>query len=394
MGRPLYRYCRFAVGSADVVAPSSLPRTSVSPLNDGRRRPCGRLLVVAVLAVACHYDAFSIPATVPTYSLHTLGVLSGGATSQAFSGTATVIVGAATDAGGAPRAVTFAGGAAARLPEPTGTTTSMALGVNASGVVVGCATMNDTQVAVVWPSATTPPLVLPGLGGVYETARAINDEGTVFGTAQTDTGDTVLVLWQPTGAGEYMAARVDSTSGVDYTPAGINMRGQLAGTTADGNTGFVWDSGSGFETVNAPNNGGTVVVHGLNNYGVVTGAFTTAGGPTGAFLYTGVAGSLELGDPPNPYTNVVGSAVTDGGILVGYASSPNASGADSIAVVVVGSIIDTADTWTVLPTMGGRIAEPSTNGVTLCGVVLGYATPPGTTTRLAAAWVPAGCTIP
>ena len=365
-----------------------------------RYRWLGALLALAgVTAGACHYDSFSpsVPVFGP-YTIHQLGLLSGGTASQAYAGAASIIVGYATDAGGKRRAVTFAGGAATRLPEPSGATTSQARSVNTSGTIAGFATVSGQQEALVWPSATTAPVVLPGLGGTYQSARAINAVGAILGTAQTDSGDTVLVLWQPGDSG-YAVARLDSAdtaqSGGGFEAAALNALGQAAGNNPDGDTGFLWNPGGGFEEVDAPNNGSNVDVNGFNNFGVIVGDFTTASGTQVlGLLYTGAQGSLPLGAPPAPYTNVAGSAVTDSGAIIGYAFTSSASGSDSTAAVVVGSIIDTADVWTVLPTLGGTLAEPSDNGVTPCGVILGYALLPNNANRQAAAWVPPGCTIP
>jgi len=79
---------------------------------------CRAVLALAGVALgsACHYDQYN-PATppLPTFTLQQLGVLSGGTESEASGGSATLIVGWATDASQQRHAVTFAGGQAIRL---------------------------------------------------------------------------------------------------------------------------------------------------------------------------------------------------------------------------------------------------------------------------------------
>jgi len=71
------------------------------------------------------------------------------------------------------------------------------------------------------------------------------------------------------------------------------------------------------------------------------------------------------------------------------------SGGQAVGVAVVGTIVDSASTWTVLPSLTGTIASPQDNAVNTCGVIFGYATKAASATvRYAVAWVPQGCTIP
>src|SRR5947209_2211412 len=103
-----------------------------------RIRPPGRGALEVRFAVAlvaglagCRQDeplggSPPAPATLPGFSLTELGVLAGGTQSQANSGTATQIVGWATDAAGRRHAVRFVGGSAIRLAEPPGATSSEA----------------------------------------------------------------------------------------------------------------------------------------------------------------------------------------------------------------------------------------------------------------------------
>src|SRR5579862_7114097 len=125
----------------------------------------GAFLIAGIAIVGCHYGAYlpTDPA-LPVYSIQQLGLLSGGSQSQASAGATSGIVGWATDAGGNRRAASFSGGSANRLAEPAGALASEAHGINASGVIVGSATMSGgAQQAILWPAASAGVVTLPGL---------------------------------------------------------------------------------------------------------------------------------------------------------------------------------------------------------------------------------------
>ena len=334
-----------------------------------------------------------MPNLLPTaYTIHELGLLPGGTQSQANAGTRSTIVGWGIVAGAAHHAVTFSGGAAHALIEPVGAANSEARGVNDAGTIVGFVTLGGAQQGVVWPSATAAPVLLESLGGAYSFARAINDAGVVLGSAQTAAGDTVIVTWTPEDDGDYDdPERLDPTGGQDYEATAINNRGLVAGNADEA---FLWSEDDGFDDVDAPEGGDDVDVNGMNNYGVVVGGYENAGGDDRALLFTGASGSLELGEPPTGFSGVGGNAVSDSGIVSATATGVDAGG-NAISVGVVGTIIDTASTWTVLPTLGGTRGAPQDHAITLCGVVLGWANKPASAAeRYAVAWVPQGCAIP
>lgn len=348
--------------------------------------------MVAAL-MGCNYDSFVMPSLFPTgYVIHELGLLPGGTQSQANAGTRATIVGWGIAAGTAHHAVTFAGGAAHPLVEPVGTANSEARGVNDAGTIVGFVTLGGVRQAVVWPSATAGPVLLESLGGAYSFARSINGSGVVLGSAQTAAGDTVIVTWTPQDYGTYDdPERLDPTGGRDFDPTAINNRGFVAGNADEA---FVWSEDDGFDDVDAPEGGEEVDVNGMNNYGVVVGGYENAAGDDRALLFTGASGSLALGEPPAGFVGVGGNAVSDSGIVSATATGVDGLG-NAISVGIVGTIVDTARTWTVLPSLGGTRGAPQDHAITLCGVVLGWANKPASAAvRYAVAWVPNGCTIP
>jgi hypothetical protein len=93
---------------------------------------------------------------------------------------------------------------------------------------------------------------------------------------------------------------------------------------------------------------------------------------------------------------LVGSAVNDSGRVIGTAFTADTGGNHLTSVPVIGSTLDSVHSFTTLPRLGGVLAEPSDNAMTLCGVILGWATknPAPDTLRHAVAWVPATCSVP
>jgi uncharacterized membrane protein len=350
----------------------------------------------AALCAACHYEGYNpkIP-TLPTFTIQQLGVLSGGTQSEATGGSLTTIVGWG-DVGGTRHAVTFAGGSAVRLPEPSGATTSEAFAVNASGVIVGAATTAGVRRGIVWPSATTAPVFLPTLGGAFSAARSINDQNIIAGVAQTDTGDTVIVLWQPGGT-NYVVAPLDTGGGVDWQAVDVNNQLDVAGNlgpVATSAGAFYLNSAAGVNDTITPPANGTAVAHGMNNFGIVVGSVVATPTPPQAFVFTDNSGTVVLGAPPSGYTGISGNAITDGGIIAGTASTSDNAGNILTSVGAISSVTNTGGTFAALPSLGGTEAHPADNAVTPCGVILGRAAASGNTPSVAVAWIPKGCSIP
>jgi hypothetical protein len=358
-------------------------------LRGGRRAP-PRLAILLIAAAGCHYAGYEpTEPALPVYTVQQLGLLAGGTQSQAMSGSATTIVGWATDAGGVAHAVVFAGGAATRLGEPSGALNSQAEAVNGIGAIVGFATLaGGVRQGLVWSSASSAPTPLPSLGGAYSSAASINDQNVILGTAQTDTGDTVLVLWQPSGA-SYAVARVDTAGGVDDLPAAINDSGQLAGTLGGGQGAFFWDPSTGVDTITPPT--GTVA-QGLSGLGIEVGGIYGAS-PARAWVFTTTIGLVVMGAPPTGYTDVVANSISNQGIIAGTASTVS-GGTTQTSEVVIGTVVSPSSAFASLPSLGGSLAQAAGNGTTTCGVIVGWGTLQGSALHRAAAWIPKGCTVP
>jgi hypothetical protein len=352
---------------------------------------------VAWVCVACHYEGYNpkIPA-LPVFTIHQLGVASGGTESDALGGSATAIVGWSDIGDGKHHAVTFAGGTATRLTEPAGTTSSDAFAVNVSGVIVGTATLGGVPHPVVWSSATATPALLPTLGGTYGVARSINDQNVIAGVAQTDTGDTVIVVWQ-SGGTNYLVAPLDTGGGVDWTAVDVNNQLDVAGNlgpVATSAGAFYLNSAAGVNDTITPPGAGVAVAHGMNNFGIVVGSIVMTPTPPQAFVFTDNSGTILLGAPPSGYTGIRGNAITDGGIIGGTGTVTDNMGNVQSSIGAISSVTNVGGTFSPLPSLGGTLTEVSDNGVTPCGALLGRAAVTGTTPTVAVAWVPGGCTIP
>jgi hypothetical protein len=359
------------------------------------------LAVVAVVG-ACHYEAYNPkPPALPVYTITSLGVLAGGTQSQALGGSAAAIVGWATDAGNVRHAVTFVSGAAQRLTEPNGTTSSEARAANASGIIVGNATIGGTVQGVVWASPTSAPMILPSLGGAYTSARSINDLDVILGKAQTDTGDTVITTWQQSGS-SYAPTVLVVGDGVDWQPISINNLMDVAGDLGDSGSqagGFYYNASIGNDTIPLAGSG-WLDVYGMSNNGVVVGTIRNTPSPPQAIVYTASLNNAQpLGPPPSGYTGTVALAITDGalrtgGVIGGYAATFDGSGNVLTSVAILSSITNSL-AWETLPGLGGSLAQPSSNGQLPCGAFVGWATASGTTPRVAVAWLPpSGCVLP
>jgi hypothetical protein len=347
-------------------------------------------ITVTALCVACHYDQYNTPPPpLPAFTIHQLGVLAGGTESAANEGSASAIVGWATDGSGRRHAVQFVGGRALPLIEPSGASASEAHAVNALGTIVGEVTAAGIRRAAEWAAVGANPAFLPTLGGAFGIARSINGQGIILGVTQTAGGDTVIVLWQPSGRG-YTVAPFDSGGGIGWRAVGINDVMDVAGNLGPPSSsagGFYYNGEDGVDTI-APPLSGTTVAMGLNAYGIVVGAIEASPNPPLAFAFTDAAEAVELGPPPSGYTGITANAVTDEGIIGGTASNSGSS------VAVISSVTNLSATFTPLPSLGGQLTRVSDNGVTPCGAILGRATTKGATSLVAVAWVPAGCSIP
>ena len=125
------------------------------------------------------------------------------------------------------RAASWASAAATPsiLPALPGDVGAQAYGVNSKGVAVGSSQASDHFTPVAWDNGGKVA-ELPALGGAWGIARAIDDTGTVVGSAVAATGDPQAVTWDvgrhPTNHGKANGRRTQGTG---------TVHGRAVGTT-------------------------------------------------------------------------------------------------------------------------------------------------------------------
>src|SRR4051812_16197519 len=125
------------------------------------------------------------------------------------------------------RAASWASAAATPsiLPALPGDVGAQAYGVNSKGVAVGSSQASDHFTPVAWDNGGKVA-ELPALGGAWGIARAIDDTGTVVGSAVAATGDPQAVTWDvgrhPTDHGK---------AGGRHTQGTGTVHGRAVGTT-------------------------------------------------------------------------------------------------------------------------------------------------------------------
>jgi hypothetical protein len=201
------------------------------------------------------------------------------------------------------------------------------LAINASGVVVGCRTVNGNQ-TLAWVYANGIRSELPAPAGASSCAFAVNSNGTIAGTVNGE-----ITIWQD-GAARGLGLDGEVTgiddSGVvvgaadgraimwangivtDLGPGravGINNRGQVA--TVSGDKLFMYENGTLRDLGAAAN---TVVnAYGLNDRGEIVGMATFGHGPE-PFIYDGTVHSIvgAYGDSGAVALNNVGQILVSG----------------------------------------------------------------------------------
>lgn len=192
---------------------------------------------------------------------------------------------------------------------------SQALGINASGQVVGWSNTSSgsQQHAFLWKNGIIQDLGT--FGGNASFAYGINDNGQVVGTyLNTDNGN-IAFLWQ-NGIVQNLGAWSDYYS-IAY---GINDNGQVVGAYVNAGTykegGFLWHNGIMLDIGTL--GGNDTLAYGVNNEGQVAGASDGSDNQFHAFLWQN--GSMQnLGQLGGAFS--WGNGINDNGQVVGYAGT-------------------------------------------------------------------------
>lgn len=188
--------------------------------------------------------------------------------------------------------------------------------VSNSGLAVGVNKLDESAYcgsAVIWDTnngrLTVLPDLEPGLQFACSQAIAVNDQGVVVGSSNTNGGYSLPVLWKN---GKLVS--LGSLGGSGGFATAINAQGVVVGqsrTAGDEFHGFIWKNG--VMTDIGTLGGDTVTVSGINSRCQVVGYGPTASGALHAFLWeNGVMRDLT---PNATYANA--RAISDSGLLAG-----------------------------------------------------------------------------
>jgi probable HAF family extracellular repeat protein len=217
-------------------------------------------------------------------------------------------------------------------------------GINASGAISGFNYdfANDKNNILRWDGASW--ITVPGLGGsAYEAALGINDPGQLTGTGYTASNALHAFLWDPSlGMQEIAGYNGDFAQGYGITNAGMVV-GEAVTPSSNGETfAYAWTAAGGM--VDLGSLGGLrSEARDVNNLGQVTGSAMIADNAYHAFVWTAGGGMVDLGTlTQNPACSgpfgciqpwsqagaindsgqVVGRAMKDGGVAVGFVWDP------------------------------------------------------------------------
>lgn len=153
-----------------------------------------------------------------------------------------------------------------------GATRAEALGVNASGVIVGRAVgASGTMSAVLWADSSANPAELDGLGGGSSEARALSASLAV-GSARTGDGRTRAVAWDLSTRGATRLPDADARWTFSRACA-VNDTGIAVGVARAGKQTLAvrWDLGAGTVRVLDGLGGPAASAEGINAQGTVVG---------------------------------------------------------------------------------------------------------------------------
>jgi probable HAF family extracellular repeat protein len=221
-------------------------------------------------------------------------------------------------AGGAGSAAAARGQGDATTARDLGTlggSTSRALAVNDRGTVVGTAeTASGTEHAFVW-DRPTGMRDLGTLGGARSTATAVSDRGSVTGTAQTSSGVEHAFVWNRRNG----MRDLGTLGGTSSTATAINDRGAVAGTATNGrgeSRAFLWTARRGLRDVGGSLSSTSVAVD-LDHRDDVLGQYLDRSSVRRAFFAPRGRAPRDLGDLGARY-HTVPVALNERGQAVGF----------------------------------------------------------------------------
>lgn len=222
---------------------------------------------------------------------------------------------------------------------PIGIVGSMPAGINNNGQVVGSFVSGNSTHAFLYSRDSF--VDLGTLGGGYSRALAINDSGTVVGTAGNSASDTRAFVYVNGSMSD-----IGTLGGSNSSANAINNNGQIAGVadSASGSFAFMYTPGVDILNLGALPGGPFSRAQGINDAGTVVGGSLVGDFPLASFhAFKYSSGSMiDLGPQNSSWS--VGQAINGNGDVVGWSNA---------GVNVDHAVLYSADLITDLGTLNG-----------------------------------------